>query len=204
VDSRGSKDASRRLATARSDQWGAARSLAAARRERWAAVISRRLATARARAVGHNSLQEGCQGRPTRLQGPRRRWRHRSRLVMLGVDRSTHVTCLRTLASRRTPQPELTSCSRRSGNARLGHILFVQEHRYSDHDYFLVCQFAFLYYNLVFFVLKLKNKKLIIKLKNNSPKSNRGGTIGSRFEIISLISLVIFLLDLIKFYQKIK
>jgi hypothetical protein len=54
-----------------------------------------------ARALGYNSLQEarschalaeGCQGRPTRLQGQRRRWRHRSRLVMLGVDRSTIVT----------------------------------------------------------------------------------------------------------------
>jgi hypothetical protein len=54
-----------------------------------------------ARAVGHNSLQEarsyeapaeGSQVRPTRLQGPWRRWRHRNRLVMLGVARSTLQT----------------------------------------------------------------------------------------------------------------
>jgi hypothetical protein len=53
------------------------------------------------RAVGHNSLQEAhrcralaedSQVRPTRLQGRRRRWRHRSRLVMLDVSRSTLLT----------------------------------------------------------------------------------------------------------------
>jgi hypothetical protein len=52
-----------------------------------------------------------------------------------------------------------------------------------DHDYFLVYHFAFLYYNLVFFAIKFKNKKLITKEKNNPPKSNRDGTIRSRFEI---------------------
>jgi hypothetical protein len=54
-----------------------------------------------ARVVGHISLQEarscqalaeGSQVRPTRLQGRRRRWRHRRRLVMLGVGRSTLLT----------------------------------------------------------------------------------------------------------------
>jgi hypothetical protein len=42
-----------------------------------------------------------------------------------------------------------------------------------DHDYFLVRHFAFLYYNLVFFIMKLKNK------------SNCGGTVGIRFKIVS-------------------
>jgi hypothetical protein len=51
---------------------------------------------------------------------------------------------------------------------------------------------------------KVKKQKLTIKLKNNSPKSNRNDTVGSRFEIVSLISLVNFLLDLIQFYHKIK
>jgi hypothetical protein len=69
-----------------------------------------------ARAVGHNSLQEarscqalaeGSQVCPTRLQGRRRRWRHRRRRVMLGVSRSTLLTRCRTLATRRMPQPEL-------------------------------------------------------------------------------------------------
>jgi hypothetical protein len=55
-----------------------------------------------ARAVGHSSLQEACscqalaegsQVRPTRLQGRRWWWRHRSRLVMLCVGRSTLLTC---------------------------------------------------------------------------------------------------------------
>jgi hypothetical protein len=54
-----------------------------------------------AREVGNNSLQEarscqalaeGSQVRPTRLQGRRWWWRHRSRLVMLGVGRSTLLT----------------------------------------------------------------------------------------------------------------
>jgi hypothetical protein len=47
VDSGGSKDTARRLATTRSDRRGTTRSLAAARRERWAAFISRRLVAAR-------------------------------------------------------------------------------------------------------------------------------------------------------------
>jgi hypothetical protein len=55
-----------------------------------------------ARAVGHSSLQEarscqalaeGSQVRPTRLQGRQRRRRHRRRRVMLGVSRSTLLTC---------------------------------------------------------------------------------------------------------------
>jgi hypothetical protein len=46
VDSRGSRDAARRLVAARSEWWGVARRLVAARSERWAATVSRRLAAA--------------------------------------------------------------------------------------------------------------------------------------------------------------
>jgi hypothetical protein len=59
------------------------------------------LRSCKGQAVGNNSLQEarscltlaeGSQFRPTRLQGRRRRWRHRMRRVMLGVSRSTLLT----------------------------------------------------------------------------------------------------------------
>jgi hypothetical protein len=54
---------------------------------------------------------------------------------------------------------------------------------------FFICHFAFLYYNLVFF-LKLKNK-------------NNCSTVGIRLEIVFWISFVNFLLDLLRFYKKI-
>jgi hypothetical protein len=44
VDTRGSRDAARRLAAARREGWDAARRLAATRRERWGATVSRKVA----------------------------------------------------------------------------------------------------------------------------------------------------------------
>jgi hypothetical protein len=46
VDLGGSRDAARRITSARSERWGEARRLIGAKRERWDATVSRRLAAA--------------------------------------------------------------------------------------------------------------------------------------------------------------
>jgi hypothetical protein len=76
MDTGGSRDAARRVAAASAQAVGR----------------NQEGRNCQERAVGHNRLEEGCQGRPMRLQGRQWRWRHRRPLLMLGVGRSTHVT----------------------------------------------------------------------------------------------------------------
>jgi hypothetical protein len=80
---------------------------------------------------GLPEVAAGGAGRTTRLQGLRQRWRHRLPLLMLGVGRSTHVTCWRTLATRRGTQPKQIGNTRRRCVARLSCILVRQHHSYS-------------------------------------------------------------------------
>jgi hypothetical protein len=139
VDSGGSRDAARRLTATRSEQWDAARRVVAARRERWGATISKRVN----RVVPRGCRVNGGDGKPQPNADARCRQIH-SRDPLTCPREQTHS------AIRATEE----------GQAMLDYVAYCL---YNKLLYvtmtILVCHFAFLYYHLIFFVIKLKNKK---------------------------------------------